>query len=100
MSKRSYLTYYYVHHFLEESNYRDSLGEYDKRMRDRRMPRCAMLPYKFSSFRHLYLSGNDQALLNATGYDHKTFHKLVQKFKPFYDMWMFDEENVCIRRKK
>ena len=100
MSKRSYLTYYYVHHFVEESNYRDFLGEYDKRRRDRRMRRCAMLPYKFSSFRHLYLSGNDQALLIATGYDHKTFFKLLQKFKPFYDMWMFEEENVCIHRKK
>ena len=37
MSKQSYLTYYYVHHFLEDSNYRDSLGEYDKRRHDRHM---------------------------------------------------------------
>ena len=100
MTKRSYLAYYdYIHHVLQDSPYKDALYEEDRRRRDCRFPWCALLAYKFSLFRHLYLSSNDQALLNATCYDHATFSKLVQKFKAYYDMWMFDEEFKCIRKK-
>ena len=100
MPKRSYLAYYYyIHHVLQDSPYKDALCKEDRRRRDCRFPRCDLLAYKFSAFRHFYLSSNDQALLNATGYDHATFFKLVQKFKPYYDMWMVDKEFKCIRKK-
>ena len=61
------------------------LDDEAKHRRDRRYPRVAVKHFSYSSFRHLYLSHNDQALLNCTGYDHPTFTVLVRKFQPYYD---------------
>ena len=67
------------------SSYRQLL-EYDERVRrDRRIPRCALRTFKYSSFNYLFVSGNNQALLNATGHDHRTFAILLEKFKPMFD---------------
>ena len=63
----------------------------DRVRRDRRIPRAALQRYKSSSFEYLYLSRNDQALLNVTGMDHSVFDNLLQKFKPYYHYYTFDE---------
>ena len=41
--------------------------------RDRRMPRAVLLDYHEIPWIKLYSSKNDQALINATGYDHSSF---------------------------
>ena len=75
-------------HAVDTSTYWQLLSDEEKRRRDRRIPRSALREYKYSSFRYLYSSGNDQALLNATGFDHATFQILLTKFKKSYDHHM------------
>ena len=90
------------HAILEQKDntYMDLLDEEGRRRRDRRMPRIAIRRFKFSSFMHLYSSGNDQALLNATGHDHRSFGMLLSKFKRTYDYYMVDPESGKIRAKQ
>ena len=45
---------------------------------------------------HANLSGNDQAFLNATGYDHPTFLKLAMKFKRYF--YRFEKRRQCMRK--
>ena len=73
--------------YLESSTYASLLDEAGRLQRDHRYPRISLLPFRYSSFQHLYLSRNEQALLNATGFDHHTFDLLLQKFKPYYDFY-------------
>ena len=47
----------------------------------------------------MYLSSNDQSLVNDSGHDHISFSKLLRKFKPVYDLYMWDEQELCIHRK-
>ena len=75
------------------------LNEEDRRNRDRRIPRIALTTYNKSPFEYLYNSLNDQALLNATGNDHRTFNLLLEKFEPYYKYYTFDEETGDIRKK-
>jgi hypothetical protein len=60
------------------------LFEEDRRRRDRRIPRISLVdPYE-SAFFCLYRSGNDQSLITITGFDHRTFSYLLNKFAPPY----------------
>ena len=77
-----------------------TLDEFERRKRDRRIPRVALKPYSRSSFEYLYNSLNDQALLNATGCDHRAFNILLKKFHPYYHAYTFHQETGIIRRKK
>ena len=70
---------------LSTSSHRQLLEDDEKLRRDRRIPRCAIRVYKYSSFQYLFTSGNNQALLNATGHDHHTFSLLLEKFRFTYD---------------
>ena len=56
-----------------------------RQRRDRRIPRVSLQDYSDSAFKHLFDSGNDQALLNACGHDHASFQSLIEVFKPIYD---------------
>ena len=76
------------------------LDDIDKRNRHRRIARIALKKYAFSAFRHLYLSGNEQALLNCTGCDHLSFQNLLIKFRPFSDLYRFEDGTGIIRLKK
>ena len=82
-----------------ETKYRYLLSDKDKIRRDRRIPRAALRKFNYSSFNYLYKSGNDQALLNATGHDHRSFKKLLSMFKYFYDFYMVDPYTGRIRAK-
>ena len=84
----------------KKTTYKHILSESDRRRQDRRIPRSALRPYKDSSFHYLYLSGNDQALINATSHDHASFNKLLLIFKPVYDRYMWGPVEEIIRKKK
>ena len=94
----SYLIWY--GNWLQSVHYKHLLDENDRRNRDRRIPRIALKKYFHSAFRHLYLSGNEQALLNCTGCDRRSFDKLLIKFRPFFDLYTFEDGTGIIRRKK
>ncbi len=56
------------------------LSEEDRRRRDRRIPPISLVdPYESAFFR-LYCSGDDQSLITITGFDHRTFSYLLNKF--------------------
>ena len=55
---------------------------------DRCSPHCALWMWKFSSFWYLYLSRNNQALINATGYDHQSIRKLLTLFTNYFTNWI------------
>ena len=84
----------------KKQSYKHLLDENERRRRDRRIPRASLRSYLYSSFRHLYCSGNDQALLNATGHDHASFRRLLVLFKPVYDAYMWDSELQVRKFKK
>ena len=79
--------------------YKHSLSIEGRRRRDMRVPRAALKKFRFSSFRQLFLSRNDQALLNATGHDHRSFNMLLRKFKRTYEYYMVDKDTGRIRPK-
>ena len=83
----------------KKDTYKNSLHIEGRRRRDRRVPREALKKFRFSSFRHLFMSRNDQALLNATGHDHRSFNMLLRKFKRTYDYYMIDRDTGRIRPK-
>ena len=73
------------------------LEDIDKRNRDCRIPRIALKKYALCAFRHLYLSGNEQALLNCTSCDQLSFQNLLIKFRPFFDLYTFEDNTGIIR---
>ena len=89
------LMYYQM--MLEHPSYKQLLEDEEKVRRDRRIPRAALTVFRYSSITYLYNSGNDQALLNATGHDH---NKLLDKFKLYYHFYTCDDNMGIIRRKK
>ena len=86
--------YYYLVKNNEERN------EEERRRRDRRIPRVALKNYHQSSFKYLFDSGNEQALLNCCATDHATFRELLKIFKPNYDRFTFDRTTGTTRKAK
>ena len=70
-----------------------------RRRRDRRYPRSCLRGYEDSPFKHLYNSGNDQGLLNATGVDQVEFHRLLSRFRPVFENYTFTEDNGLVKAK-
>ena len=68
----------------DSTPYKKMLSLEDRRRRDRRIPRQALRTWVYSPFRYLYLSGNNQALINATGHDHASFSKLLGLFRDWF----------------
>ena len=87
--------YYLEYHVLTSGRYLWLLDKEGKPKRDRWYPRLAIIP-----FRYIFHSGNDQVLVNATGFDHTNIHILLSKLKPYYDYYTFNEETGLIRAKK
>ena len=61
------------------------LDDDGKRRRDHRIPRAALQSPKESSFVTLFESGDDQALITLTGFDHATFQELHNLFAPVFN---------------
>ena len=71
-----------------------------RQRRDRRYPRSALRAYNESSFKYMFDSSSDQALLNACGVDHQEFLQLLGLFQPLFDAHTFDEQTGEVFRKK
>ena len=56
--------------------------------------------YSESPFKYLYDSKNDQALLNATGVDHREFSRLLSVFGPTFERYTYDEVAGLVRKKQ
>ena len=80
---------------VSTSSYCRLLEDDEKIRRDRCIPRCAQRTFKYSSFKYSFITGNNQALLNATGHYHRTFAILLGKFKV-----MFDTHYECRKTKR
>jgi hypothetical protein len=72
----------------------------DRRRRDRRTPRIALRKYSKSSFRYLFDSGNDQALLNCCAVDHKVFRRLLAMFTPIFNSYRYDDNSGTLKKLK
>eukprot|EP00536_Pseudo-nitzschia_multiseries_P014382 jgi/Psemu1/38488/gm1.38488_g len=64
----------------------------DRRLKDRRTPRIALCQHCQSSFIYLFNSGNEQALLNCCGVDHKVFCDLLHLFQPVFDIYTVNKK--------
>ena len=79
---------------------RPELSTEQRRRRDRRTPRIAIRKYPHSSFLHLFDSGDDQALLNCCGMDHKIFKKPLSIFEPAFNTHVPDPKTGLCRKLK
>jgi DDE superfamily endonuclease len=70
-----------------EATFRQRLDEEGRWRRVRRFPRDALLDPidDVTPWRKLFESGNDQALICATGFDHDTFSWLEERFTPLFN---------------
>ena len=73
----------------EELPHKQKLTLANRHLRDKRNPLCALRYCKDSSFRFLYESMNDQALVNMTGFDHHSFNLLLTIFTPYYNAYTY-----------
>jgi hypothetical protein len=69
---------------LSNAKLRHFISFIELRKRDRRIPRCALVPTSESSFQRLYQSKNDQSFITFTGLDYNSFEYLLDKFRPLY----------------
>jgi hypothetical protein len=72
---------------ISETRLRDFMSSLEKRLRYRRIPRCALVDTRQSSFQRLLLSRNDQAFITFTGLDFSNFQYLLNKFTPLYNRY-------------
>jgi hypothetical protein len=70
---------------LDSDSFRELLDAEGMKRRDRRIPRIALLSPGRTAFDKLYNSGNDQALITVTGFDHLAFRSLLEVFAPWYN---------------
>ena len=70
----------------EESRrrFRDYITLEALRRRDRRLPRRALHYPQSSPWMKLFSSNNDQSLITVTGFDHRSFNLLLEKFEPLF----------------
>ena len=59
----------------------------ERRRKDRRTPRIAIRRHADSPFVFLFESGDNQALLNCCGVDHKVFRDLLELFGPAFNRY-------------
>ena len=90
----------YTYIFDSETAYKDLVNDRERKRPDRRVPRCALRAWRYSTFLYLYHIKNDQALINATGHDHTSFDALLSLFTPYFKYWTVDIGTTKIRRKK
>ena len=74
-----------------------SLSIEERRRRYRKIPRCALIPLALSPWRKLLSSRNDQAFITMTGFDCKSFDRILEKFAPmFLGHTPFNESGMII----
>jgi hypothetical protein len=65
----------------------DDNSSLQQQRRDKRIPRCALLLPFEAPWEKLFNSGNDQALITATGFDYSAFSLLLNLFIPYYEQY-------------
>ncbi|CAB9511759.1 unknown protein [Seminavis robusta] len=80
--RRNFLLLYLLD--IQDLRFRELLDDEGRLRRDRRIPRIALLSPTDSPWAKLYASGNNQALITTTGFDHKSFRTLVELFAPWF----------------
>jgi hypothetical protein len=66
----------YVHSRYRKSFF-NSLDSPERRVRQRKIPRCCLQSTSASAWRKLYEAGNDQAMMTLTGFDCASFVSLL-----------------------
>ncbi len=64
-----------------------SLDEFQRRLQQRKIPRCFLLEQSQSAWRRLYKSRNDQGMITLTGFDQATFNSLCEIFTPVFESY-------------
>ena len=78
-----------------------TLSKVNRRIRDRRIPRMSLQDPHESSWRRLYMSNNESAMITLTGLDMATFQWLNSLFHPMFQMYSpFVGEDGKIRIKQ
>ena len=70
----------------QSTPFKTMLDDDGKRCCDCQIPHAALQSPKESSFVPLFESGNDQALITLTGFDHATFQELHKLFAPVFNL--------------
>jgi len=73
----------YVHSRYRKSFF-NSLDSPERRVRQRKIPRCCLQNPSSSAWRKLYEAGNDQAMITLTGFDCASFASLLLLFAPVF----------------
>jgi hypothetical protein len=94
------IRYFIWSNLQQTSTFHDALSSEERRLRDRRYPRCSVPRWNESPFKFLLDSRNDQALLNATGLSFPSFDELLLAFEPYYNGYTFDDATGQIRKLK
>ncbi len=61
------------HHTRNQTAFLNTCSEYERKIRDRRLPCIAFFPVSKSPWRKLYESGDNQALVATVGFNHVSF---------------------------
>ena len=69
-------------HSRNRKRFYKSLNKTERRLRSRKIPRCALTLTTESAWVKLLQSKNDQAMITATGLSYEAFQALHSKFKP------------------
>ncbi len=76
-----------VKHSRYRKDFLKTLSDYERMIRQRRIPRVSLCHQQSSAWRKLFLSNNDQAFIMLTGFDVPSFHHLLQKISPVFEEW-------------
>ena len=76
----------YVHSRYRKSFF-NSLDSPERRVRQRKIPRCCLQNPSASAWRKLYEAGNDQAMITLTGFDCASFASLLLLFAPVFNSY-------------
>jgi hypothetical protein len=68
-------------------DYHRFLDKFQRRLRQRKIPRCSLLEKSQSAWHCLYKSRNDQGMIILTGFDRATFDSLCEIFTPIFESY-------------
>ena len=81
--------------------HRSQQSDYERYIRQRRIPRRSLLSVEKSPWRRVYTSGDPQAMITLTGFDIDSFHYICNLFAPYYYEFspFIDTEGFIVKKK-
>ena len=79
------------------------LSKEGRQRKQRSIPRCALLDPTAAPWHKLYNSKNNQALITVTGFDHTSFHYMLQDFRHYfynYTPWTGENDGRTYKKLK